>query len=101
LTIVMLTPSMSCVPEPSVAVHCGLDARHAACESAAAPFIAPIAPFSLAMRACVCRFAKRGSAVAARTLRMMITTISSISVKPRCRYVTEISMHSPATAVPV
>ena len=69
----------------SVAVHCGVEARQEACARAEAPFIAPSAALSLATRACTCRLAKRGSAVAARIDRMMMTTISSINVKPETR----------------
>src|SRR5215510_13186863 len=51
--------------------------------SAAADFMEPIAPLILAMRASVCSAANLGMANAARIPRMVITTISSISVKPQ------------------
>src|SRR5262249_19861553 len=51
--------------------------------SAAADFMEPMAPLILAMRASVCSAANLGMANAARIPRMVITTISSISVKPQ------------------
>src|SRR6266849_1901146 len=49
-------------------------------------------PFSAAMRACPVRSMNLGAAMAARMPRIRITTISSISVKPRVCFVIFVSL---------
>src|SRR5688572_13174252 len=73
------------VPSIATLVLAGLPwASHNACASEAPERTLPASAWVAARRACPSRDAKRGTANAARMPRIVITTTSSIRVKPPC-----------------
>ena len=76
-TMVIVAPSMT---TDVLGANCCVSWSERA--STAPAFTEPSAPLILAMRASACSAMNLGSAIAARIARMVITTISSISVKP-------------------